>query len=883
MNEEITKLLNKGAIIPVIFSPTGFYSRMFLVPKKGGSFRPVIDLSQLNKFVVNEHFQMENLLCAKQIINPQDFMVKLDLKDAYLTVGVHPNSQKYLRFIWQGQVYQFQALPFGLNTAPRVFTKLLRPVVAFLRTRNIRLLIYLDDILLVASSPLILRQHTNIVINLLQDLGFIINFEKSILTPTQILEFLGFIINAVTMKFYLPPEKITKTSRLCKSLMKENPTSLHLLSQLLGFLESCRPAVWLAPLHFRHLQSCLIEQVALNNGGYHGTVHLSRPALGELQWWILNIHQVHGSPIRPPSSEMIITSDASKMGWGATCGNIFNQRTLVTQGESPSHKCPRTEGSISCHTIIPETPIKPSSETSPRQYDSGLIHQQPGRNPLSKVNVSDSRAVELVSTTQYISEGGIPSGCPERPSGQRIEGVHRLERLENTIGGYTAFSQGQGNRPVCHQIDESTATLCKLAPRSPRLRNRRVYSGLEYHEGICISPIQSDSSNTNESERRQCNSTFSSTNLASTTLVAPVTTAGNKPTSSSSIVSNSPGESVQSRGHSSNVSKTPASRLGHLQQRCSAEGFPGTVTRLLSSATRQSTNKAYDSAWGKWSSWCDTRQTDPISANIRDILVFLSDQFDNKLQYRTINVLRSAISSVHPWIDGKPVGQHPLVIRLMKGIANERPSKPRYSSTWDVSRVTSYLSSLGDNDKLCLKLLTKKLLMLLALISPERSSVLSDLDIQFLKKQPDGFTFTLTKPRKTGDPRSLTTIAFPCFKEDSTLCPLKCLESYLNATSEFRTLPECKKLFLSTLRPHRPVSKSTIARWLCDTITASGIDSTIFKAHSTRAASTSTAAKKQLPLNDILKMGDWTSSSTFQRFYYKPTIDDSYAKTILKS
>jgi hypothetical protein len=94
----------------------------------------------------------------------------------------------------------------------------------------------------------------------------------------------------------------------------------------------------------------------------------------------------------------------------------------------------------------------------------------------------------------------------------------------------------------------------------------------------------------------------------------------------------------------------------------------------------------------------------------------------------------------------------------MKGIANERPSKPRYSSTWDVSRVTSYLSSLGDNDKLCLKLLTKKLLMLLALVSPERSSVLSDLDIQFLKKQPDGFTFTLTKPRKTGDTRSLTSL-----------------------------------------------------------------------------------------------------------------------------
>jgi hypothetical protein len=304
MSKEVTALLTKGAIIPVQFSPSRFYSSMFLVPKKGGSFRPVIDLSQLNKFVINEHFQMENLLCAtnyyKQIINPQDFLVKLDFKDAYLMVGVHPDSQPFLRFIWQDQVYQFQALPFGLNTAPRVFTKLLRPVVAFLRTRNIRLLIYLDDILLVASSPLILHQHTSVVINLLQDLGFLVNFEKSILTPTQILEFLGFIINTVTMRFYLPPEKIAKTYRLCKALMKANPAPLHPLSQLLGFLESCRPAVWLAPLHFRHLQSSLIEQVALNNGGYHGTVRLSGPARNELYCWIQNIHQVNGSPIRPP-------------------------------------------------------------------------------------------------------------------------------------------------------------------------------------------------------------------------------------------------------------------------------------------------------------------------------------------------------------------------------------------------------------------------------------------------------------------------------------------------------------------------------------------------------------------------------------------------------
>ena len=336
LQQEITKLVEKGAITPVHPTPMGFYSRLFLVPKKGDSFRPVIDLSHLNKFIANEHFQMENLTCIKHLLNVNEYMVKLDLKDAYLTVGVHPESQKFLEFVWLGQTYQFLALPFGLNTAPRIFTKLLKPVVAYLRTRNIRLLIYLDDILIIGSSVQILREHTALVIELLQNLGFMINYEKSLLTPTPVLEFLGFLINSKTMKFYLPQTKVAKVLDLCKSLLRENPISLHLLAQLRGFLESCRPAVWLASLHFSHLQSCLIQQVALNKGSYQGTVLLDPQAREELQWWITNIKRVNGSPIHPPATEMVITSDASKMGWGATFGNLSTNGRCSKQ-ESDLH------------------------------------------------------------------------------------------------------------------------------------------------------------------------------------------------------------------------------------------------------------------------------------------------------------------------------------------------------------------------------------------------------------------------------------------------------------------------------------------------------------------------------------------------------------------
>ena len=328
LSKEISKLVQKGAVSQLNNSTNGFYSRLFLVPKKGGDLRPVIDLSNLNRFITNEHFQMENILSLRHLLNPQDLMAKVDLKDAYLTVGVHEDTQPFLRFIWQGQTYQFQALPFGLSTAPRVFTKLLKPVVSSLRTQNIRLIVYLDDILLVGPTLPILTGQTTLVLELLQNLGFIINFQKSILAPSAKMEFLGLVVDSHAMMFLLPPLKVTKTIEMCNTLLHNNPTMLRRLAQLyiLGFLESIRPAIWLAPLHFRHLQNCLIQQVTRNRGSYDGLVTLSPLAQQELQWWISNIHRVNGSPIQPPTAELTITSDASKQGWGAT----FNQ--LRTRG-----------------------------------------------------------------------------------------------------------------------------------------------------------------------------------------------------------------------------------------------------------------------------------------------------------------------------------------------------------------------------------------------------------------------------------------------------------------------------------------------------------------------------------------------------------------------
>ena len=131
---------------------TGNTADSSLIPKKDGTMRPLIDISTLNTFVENSHFQMENLSSTKSLLRSGNFMTKLDLHDANLTVEIDPLLQKFLRFIWKNKVYQFQALPFGVNVVPRVFTKLLKQVEAFVRKQGICLVLYLNDMLIIGIS-----------------------------------------------------------------------------------------------------------------------------------------------------------------------------------------------------------------------------------------------------------------------------------------------------------------------------------------------------------------------------------------------------------------------------------------------------------------------------------------------------------------------------------------------------------------------------------------------------------------------------------------------------------------------------------------------------------------------------------------------------------
>ena len=296
-----------------------------------------------------------------------------------------------------------------------------------------------------------------------------------------------------------------------------------------------------------------------------------------------------------------------------------------------------------------------------------------------------------------------------------------------------------------------------------------------------------------------------------------------------------------------------------IRQSYSSRGFSSQASDLMLASWRDKTNSNYSSSFSRWCSWCQPRGRDPLSGPIDDVVNFLADLFSQGYQYQSLNAYRSAISSTHENIDGVSVGNHPAVTRLLKGVFHTRPPQPRYASFWDVGVVIQHIKILGPNKDLSLKQLTMKTVMLLALTRPSRSADLSKLDIQMRSFTSNGVVFRpLHLAKQSRSSRPIADFFFPSFPEDSLICPMVTLKAYEERTIGFRAnLPEDSRsrLFLSWIGKHDPVSSCTIARWLKCFMKEAGIDISIFKAHSVRGASCSSAVGAGVTTKDILDKG----------------------------
>ena len=324
LQDELAALRKKKAVVtreelPSPFDQT-FVASYFAVPKKTkGKFRPICNLKPLNRFIANSKFKMESVKSVRRWIVRDSFMISLDLSDAYLSLAVARDRWRFLGFEFEDVEYFYCCLCFGLNAGPRLFTKVLKKVIQFFRSTLLAwVTFYLDDLLAQNRDPLKLVWQAEAMILILHLLGFRVNFEKSDLIPSQRVTYLGFEFDSVEMTVSLPMAKVEKIGALVRKVINAGSLSVKDLQCLMGSLESTRPAVRVAPLHYRKTQALLVTATK-KKWPMKKVLKISELVKVELTWWSQSLPSFRSSPMRDPPAEISIWSDAATSegcGWG---------------------------------------------------------------------------------------------------------------------------------------------------------------------------------------------------------------------------------------------------------------------------------------------------------------------------------------------------------------------------------------------------------------------------------------------------------------------------------------------------------------------------------------------------------------------------------------
>lgn len=293
-----------------------------------------------------------------------------------------------------------------------------------------------------------------------------------------------------------------------------------------------------------------------------------------------------------------------------------------------------------------------------------------------------------------------------------------------------------------------------------------------------------------------------------------------------------------------------------------------------------STLSQYNAPICDWFKFCTDIDSDPLSVNAVELIRFLTKMFDKGASYGTINSAKSAIcllKTVKCSVFDK------IVSRFLKGVFRMRPPKAKYNKIWDISPVLTRVESWFPLMSLNLTELTNRLIILMALGSPQRLNTLASIKISNVFKTLTGYEIKITELTKTSRPGSFQPLlSYDYFLENPKLCIASTLEIYLEVTKPLRK--EIDSLFITTKKPHKAASTATISRWIKNVLALSGIHRS-YGPYSVKHASTSAALKKGLHLDIIKNAAGWSrNSQTFFKFYNRPIESSAhnYAASVLQ-
>lgn len=315
---QIQILLQKGALeeVRAPHSP-GFYGLLFVVPKPDGTWRPIIDLSILNLYLEKKKFKMETPKSICAMLHKGAWTFSIDLTDAYFHIPIHPRSKKYMRLAFRNKIFQFRALPFGIASAPWLFTKIMKPVKLGVDFSRLTLFQYLDDWLGECQSQQSCAEEAARLVSLCHTLGLIINLKKSELTPTQIFDFIGIHFDLVLGTLSPTNANVEKVLSSVARFLSQPLQTARDWESLIGILGSQDRLIPWGRFHLRRIQLAFQDRWRPSTGQQSDLVPVPESLKSHLAWWSLRVNLVKGVPLEPPLFDVKLFTDASTQGWGA--------------------------------------------------------------------------------------------------------------------------------------------------------------------------------------------------------------------------------------------------------------------------------------------------------------------------------------------------------------------------------------------------------------------------------------------------------------------------------------------------------------------------------------------------------------------------------------
>ncbi|KAI2668407.1 ORF V: Enzymatic polyprotein [Labeo rohita] len=826
LRAEVAVLLAKDAIesVPPAEMKSGFYSPYFIVPKKSGGLRPILDLRALNRSLLRLPFKMLTTKRMLTCIRPQDWFAAIDLKDAYFHVSILPRHRPFLRFAFEGRAYQYKVLPFGLSLSPRVFTKVAEAALSPLWQTGIRILNYLDDWLLIAHLRDLLCEQRDLVLRHLSHLGLQVNREKSKLSPVQRISFLGVELDSVSMTARLTNERVQSVLKCLESFRHKTAVPLKTFQRLLGHMAATAAVTPLGLLHMRPLQRWLHDRVP-RWAWHRGTLRIGvSPQCRRLfSPWSDPAFLQAGVPLGQVSRHLVVYTDASSTGWGAVCNG---------QAASGSWTGPRLQWHINCLELL--AVLLALRRFRPTLRHKHVLVRTDSTATVAYINrqcgLRSRRMSQLARHLLLWSQTWLKSLRAVHIPGELNRAADQLSRQSTHPGEWRLHPETV--QLIWSHFGEAQIDL--FAPPNPPIAScftpstRFPSAGTHWHTAGLQGP------NTVQDQGGRGAGSAGCTILAHPDLVSRTHFPRGSPSLENPLEER---PSFSGDGHNLAPKPRPVepARLAPGRDASDLSGLPQAMIETITQSRAPSTRQAYALRWGLFVDWCSSRGEDPQRCTIAVVLSFLQEKLEHRLPPSTLKVYVAAIAAYHDAVDGTSLGKHQLIVRFLRGARRVNPPRPHPIPSWDLSVALQGLREAPFEPlaSVELKYLSLKTALLTALASIKRVWDLQafSVDEACLEFGP-GDSHVVLRPRPGYVPKVPTTPfrdqvvnlqALPLEEADpasALLCPVRALRIYVDRTRHFRRTEQLFVCFGGQQKGNA-VSKQRLAHWVVDAISLS--------------------------------------------------------------